>query len=158
MARSDKMKRSKPPKSPERPEPAGTSIALPYRVFLSHATYDKWIAKVLCDKIESIGSHVRAIRDDRDIAGGERIPVEIRTAIESSQEMAVLLTPESITRDWIKIEIGMAFMAGVRIVPLLYHIRGEQIPEIIREHRGFELSDLDQYLSEIEARARRTES
>jgi hypothetical protein len=25
----------------------------PYQVFLSHATADKWLAKVLCEKIEA---------------------------------------------------------------------------------------------------------
>ena len=81
----------------------------PYLIFLSHATYDKWIAKILCEKIEGLGAHVKTFRDDRDIEGGERISNEIRSAMSSCREMIVLLTPESITRDWIKIEIGMAF-------------------------------------------------
>ncbi|MBI1918829.1 MAG: toll/interleukin-1 receptor domain-containing protein [Planctomycetes bacterium] len=48
------------------PEQAG---AKPYRVFVSHATADKWIAKTLCEKIEGVGA--TTFRDDRDINGGD---------------------------------------------------------------------------------------
>ena len=40
----------------------------PYRVFVSHATYDKWIATVMCEKLEAAG--IETFRDDRDIEGG----------------------------------------------------------------------------------------
>ena len=43
--------------------------AKPYQVFISHATTDKWLAKVLCEKIEATGA--TTFRDDRDIQGGE---------------------------------------------------------------------------------------
>jgi hypothetical protein len=36
-----------------------------YRVFISHATADKWIARILCEKLEEIGAET--FRDDRDI-------------------------------------------------------------------------------------------
>ena len=47
-----------------------------YQVFLSHATADKWTAKVICEKIEATGAST--FRDDRDINGGDDIPEEIR--------------------------------------------------------------------------------
>ncbi len=54
----------------------------PYLVFISHATADKWIAKTLCEKIESVGAVT--FRDDRDIAGGDDIPEQIRREIVRS--------------------------------------------------------------------------
>ena len=124
-----------------------------YSVFLSHATYDKWIARILCEKIEAAGAVV--FRDDRDIEGGEAIPAAIRKAIRDTDEVVVLLTPESITRQWVLIELAMASMAEKRIVPLLNHIDSQQIPGIIRDARGFALNDLDGYLADLTKRMER---
>ena len=64
-----------------------------YQVFISHATADKWIAKVLCEKLEAVGA--TTFRDDRDIDGGDDIPDRLRDEIQRSQELVVLLTPRS---------------------------------------------------------------
>jgi hypothetical protein len=48
----------------------------PYQVFVAHATADKWLAKVVCEKIEGTGAST--FRDDRDIDGGDDIPEAIR--------------------------------------------------------------------------------
>jgi hypothetical protein len=71
----------------------------PYQVFVSHATADKWLAKAVCEKIEAAGA--ATFRDDRDIRGGDDIPEEIRRQIKLSKEIVVLLTPESINRQWV---------------------------------------------------------
>lgn len=118
-----------------------------YRVFLSHATYDKWIARVLCEKIEALGATV--FRDDRDIEGGNDIPDSIREAIRAADEVVVLLTPESIQRQWVLIEIGVAFGLQRRIVPLFCHIDPESTPDIIRDARGFGIDELDRYLVDV---------
>jgi len=47
---------------------------------------DKWLAKTLCEKIEATGA--TTFRDDRDIAGGDDIPDEIRRQIKQSREMS----------------------------------------------------------------------
>ena len=62
-----------------------------YHVFVSHATADKWLATVLCEKIELTGAGT--FRDDRDIDGGDDIPDRIRGEIKRSNEMVILLTP-----------------------------------------------------------------
>jgi hypothetical protein len=75
-----------------------------YQVFVSHATADKWIAKVICEKIEDTGA--TTFRDDRDIAAGDDIPEEIQRQLKRSQEIVVLFTPQSIGRVWILLEVG----------------------------------------------------
>ena len=62
--------------------------AKPYQVFLSHATADKWLATVLCEKIEL--TNAVCFRDDRDIEGGDDIPENLRKQIKKSQELVVL--------------------------------------------------------------------
>lgn len=124
-----------------------------YAVFLSHATYDKWMACALCERIEAVGAIV--FRDDRDIEGGEAIPAAIRKAIRDADEVVVLLTPESMKRQWVLIELAMASMAEKRIVPLLNHVDAARIPDIIRDARGFALNDLEAYLADLMKRMER---
>jgi hypothetical protein len=90
-----------------------------FQVFVSHASADKWLATAICEKIESVGAIY--FRDDRDIHGGDDIPEAIRTQINSSRELVVLLTPDSIDRPWVLLEVGAAWgrRRHYRIIPVL---------------------------------------
>lgn len=136
-----KKKRRKPPKTSN-----------DYQVFVSHATADKWIATVLCEKMESVGAIT--FRDDRDIDGGDDIPESIRMQIKRSKEYVVLLTPQSVNRPWVLLEVGAAWLwrRNVRIVALLYHLEMDSIPKMIQSKRAYNLNDVDDYLSELAAR------
>lgn len=127
----------------------------PYLVFVSHATADKWIATVLCEKIEQTG--VKTFRDDRDIAGGDDIPEEIRRKIKEADELVVLLTPESFNRQWVLVEIGAAWgqRRKAKIVPVLCHVGVDKIPEVIRWKKAVPLNELAAYLADLTGRAQR---
>lgn len=129
--------------------PAGIVPPKPV-VFVSHATYDKWIARVICEKVENLG--IKTFRDDRDIEGGDSIPDVIKQNLRECRELLVLLTPQSLNREWVLLEIGMADILGKRIIPILYHVDLEQIPGILSDRRTYHLSDLDAYLIELEQR------
>ena len=119
----------------------------PYRVFVSHATYDKWVAMALCEKLEEIG--VATFRGDRDIEGGSDIAESIRESISQCAEVLVLISPESVDRQWVVLEIGMAFMANKRIVPILLHATADQLPDIIDKKRAFDINQFDAYLADL---------
>lgn len=121
---------------------------------VSHATYDKWIARVLCEKLEHRSVVAQTFRDDRDISGGDSIPEVIKEKIRQCDEVVVLLTPESVTRDWIKLEIGMAEILEKRIVPIFCHIDPEKLISVLRDRRGFRLDELDEYLADVGKRVR----
>jgi hypothetical protein len=123
-----------------------------YRVFISHATHDKWIAEILCEKIEATSHGITTFRDDRDIDGGESIPERIKEEIRGCDEFVVLLTPESLQRQWVIVEIGMAVIIDRLVVPLMYHVGGGEIPEIIRDQKGYHLNELDRYLAGLKGR------
>lgn len=131
-------------------------IAKPkYQVFVSHATADKWIAATFCEKIELLGAST--FRDDRDIDGGDDIPEAIRTQIKQSRELVVLLTPKSVDRPWVLLEVGAAWgwRNDYRIVPVLYHVTVEAIPDIIKGKKAFQLNEFDQYLKELQRRIKK---
>ncbi len=134
--------------------PDRKTAAKPYQVFLSHATADKWLAKTLCEKIEATGA--TTFRDDRDIHGGEDIPEEIRRQIKNSREVVVLLTPESVGRQWVTLEVGAAWGCSkrIRILVVLYHITVDPIPDMIKNKKAIPLNDMDHYLNELANRVR----
>ena len=66
--------------------------------------------------------------------------------------MLVLLTPVSIKRQWVILEVGMAFQASKRLVPICYHIPIKAIPTIEND-RAFLLNEIDQHFEEIRRRA-----
>lgn len=101
-----------------------------YQVFVSHATPDKWVARMICEKIESIPS-AKTFRDDRDIEGGDHIPESLLAQIDHSTELIVLMTPMSVARTWVLLEIGAAWHAGLRIVPVCYHVDVDRIPAML---------------------------
>lgn len=121
-------------------------------VFLSHATADKWLACVLCEKIEATGA--KTFRDDRDIGGGDDIPDTIRDAIGGADEMVVLLTPHSVNRPWVLMEVGAAWQRGndMRIIVVRQHIEIEPIPAMLKSKKVFDLNEFDQYLEQLRTR------
>lgn len=132
--------------------PGKKTSAKPYQVFISHATADKWLAKVLCEKIEATGA--TTFRDDRDIQGGDDIPDEIRRQIKQSKEIVVLLTPQSVGRQWVILEVGAAWgwSKRVRILLLMYHVSVDPIPDMIKNKKAISLNDFDRYANELAER------
>lgn len=125
-----------------------------YQVFLSHATSDKWIAKVFCEKIEAVGA--TTFRDDRDINGGDDIPDEIRRELVQSHEMVVLLSPGSVDRPWVLLEAG-AFWGRrkrARIVAVLCHVQIDTIPDMIKSKKAISINEFDSYLKELSGRVK----
>jgi hypothetical protein len=126
----------------------------PYQVFVSHATADKWLARTLCGRLESTGA--TTFRDDRDINGGDDIPEEIRRQIKRSKEIVVLLTPESVTRQWVIAEVGGAWVWSkrMRIVPITCHISVDLIPDMIKNNKAIALNNVEDYVTELANRVR----
>jgi hypothetical protein len=127
-----------------------------YQVFVSHATEDRWIARTICEKLEHSDVGARAFRDDRDIKGGDDIPDEIRRQIKRSKEMLVLLTPKSVDRDWVRFEVGGAWLSSkaFRITVVLYHVEVDAIPALLKSKKAITLNNLDDYLVEVSRRVK----
>src|SRR5580704_6782451 len=124
----------------------------PYQVFISHATADKWLAKTLCEKIEEAGAST--FRDDRDIDGGDDIPDRIRAEIKRSRELIVLLTPNSINRPWVLLEVGAAWgcRKSMRIIPILCHVDVDRVPDMIKSKKAIPMNECDALFAELRER------
>jgi hypothetical protein len=126
----------------------------PYQVFVSHATADKWLATMLCEKIEATGA--TTFRDDRDIDGGDDIPETIRVEIKRSRELVVLLTPESAGRAWVLVEVGAAWgwSKSTRITPIMCHVDVDPIPAMIKSKKAIKINECPTFLAELNIRVR----
>ena len=88
------------------------------RVFISHSGRDRWIATQLNRNLRNIGG-VETFLDEKDIQGGDRITERVRTEITRCDEMLIVFSSASQGSDWVKAEIGAAWVLGKRIVILL---------------------------------------
>lgn len=134
--------------------PTRKKVAKPYQIFVSHATADKWIATMLCEKIEATGA--TAFRDDRDIDGGEDIPERIRMEIKRSRELVLLLTPHSGRSDcdWVRIEAGAAWGWRIRVTAVMCHSNVEQLPGIIKSHKAININEFPEFCNQLAARVK----
>lgn len=96
--------------------------------------------------------------DEEGVAGGQVIPEKIRTEIRKCDELAVLLTPNSKDRDWVKTEVSVAWGLGKLVVPILLNVAPQEMLDILRSCKGMDLNNDDfegQYLPQLAARAER---
>ena len=123
-----------------------------YQIFVSHATADKWLAMTLCEKLEEAGAST--FRDDRDIDGGDDIPERIRLEIKRSREFVVLLTPHSINRPWVLLEVGAAWgwSNAMRITSILCHVDVEPIPGVLKSKKAIPINDVATFFAEVKQR------
>lgn len=131
-----------------------------YLVFISHSSKDKWIARQMARLIEERGKslRVKTFLDEKDIEGGDSIPGEIRESIQRCDELLVLLSPYSVDRPWVLIEIGAAWGLDKRIVAITDKISPADMPDVIEQHKAIDLNDFENYLDQFVARAREVQA
>jgi hypothetical protein len=122
-------------------------------VFISHSARDRWIATQLDRNLRSIPG-VETFLDENDIQGGDRIAERVRSEMTRCDEVVILFSTASQQSDWVKAEIGAAWVLGKRIVILLDKLVPRDIPQIVSDCRAFDLNDTERYLKEVEARTR----
>jgi len=113
------------------------------RVFISHSGRDRWIATQLDRNLRSIDG-VETFLDEKDIRGGDRITERVRAEITRCDEMLIVFSSASQQSDWVKAEIGAAWVLGKRIVILLDKLSPRDIPQIVSDYKAFDLNDAEQ--------------
>lgn len=133
--------------------------AMSYHVFISHGWHDRWIARQFARAIRDEAGAVPIV-DIFDIRKGDRIDDRIREMLPRCDELVALLTPWSVTRNWVWNEIGAAWILDKRIVAVLY---GVTLSEIDAEKGGRAcltsrnavfLDEFDDYIVELAGRVK----
>lgn len=107
------------------------------KVFISHSSKDIDLVRRIADGLKESGMDVWD--DTREILPGENWAEKIAKALEESQAMVVLLTPDSLNSKWMEWEIEYALgkMAyNNRLIPVLIgeprEFQRQNIPWIFR--------------------------
>lgn len=129
-----------------------------YRVFVSHASDDLWVAEQIAKSIEDCGADT--FLDRRDIAAGDNFKQRIREEIPKCNELVALFTPWSRRRAWVRHEIGMADALSKRIVCVFYKVSISDF-DADEDGRGslddlniVDINAFDTYLRALKRRAR----
>lgn len=129
-----------------------------YRVFVSHASDDLWVAEQIAESIERCGAST--FLDRRDIAAGDNFKQRIRKEMPSCDELVALFTPWSRRRAWVRHEIGMADILGKRIVCVLCKVfitdfdADEDGRGPLEDLNFVDINALETYFKELSKRAR----
>lgn len=124
-----------------------------YTVFISHSSKDIWIAQQIARSIEESGANY--ILDKRDFEGGKKIVDEITKGVRESQEVLVLLSPNSKAAKWVIFEVGAASQGRRHLTPILYSVEHKDKDlEIIADLISIDLNnEFDQkYLGDLKKR------
>lgn len=103
------------------------------RIFLSHSSRDKVLARRLAEDLRRHGAAVWL--DEEALAPGSRWRRELRRAVVAHDFVVLLISPEAIASTWVAYEIDQALAQGkkegrVKLVPAL--VRNCTIPAKLR--------------------------
>jgi hypothetical protein len=117
------------------------------KIFISHSSYDKWVARQISRQLEE-QSH-QTFLDEKDIKTGDSIDGSIQSHLKDSDHLLIIISPSSLKSHWVFIEIGGAKALGKRIVPILFHIEPNEVPTAISQYLARDINDIDTYYQEL---------
>ncbi len=124
---------------------------------MSHAARDEWIAKQISAHLEKHGA--KTFLYEIDVESGDDFERELVSALRQCTELLVLVTPSSVDRYYIWMEIGAALVQRKRVTAILYPWTFEElvsekknIPVLIRRTIALNINDLDRFFDEFSAR------
>jgi hypothetical protein len=126
------------------------------KVFISHSSIDSWVAKQLATHLATCG--VDTFLDNADIDHGDDFEESILKAAEESSELLVLLTPWSVDRPYIWMEIGNFWGRRKRMIGLLHGLTAEDVsqdermPVALKRLDLVELNEVDSYFVQLARR------
>lgn len=128
------------------------------RVFVSHSEMDLWLARQIAHHIRDCGAATFLDRDDID--HGDNFWLRIREVAPNCAEIAVLLTPWSVRRPYLWMEVGLFSGADKRVVAIYYGMTLQKLksdPNVagaIDMLDMVELSQIDSYFDQLRGRVR----
>lgn len=129
----------------------------PYKIFISHAGKDTAYAKMIGLLLESIG--LEYFLDEVSLEGGDIIKAAIMQEMVNSNEVAMILTPNSMNRPFVWAEFGMAMAYEKRITVLVDDLTMEDVfgdggqAGLLSDIFLMQLEDIDKYLEQVKRRA-----
>jgi TIR domain len=126
------------------------SEGLIMKVFISHSSRDKWIARRISQDLISFG--IETFLDEKDIETGTPLDEAIGEHLKDCDDCLMLLSPTALKSHWVLLEIGGAKALGKRLVPVLLHVGANELPLPISRYLARDINDIEKYYDEIRQR------
>lgn len=124
----------------------------PYKVFISHSTRDGELARDLAERLGQIPG-VHAWWNAEAIHAGQNWTVEIRRALENSDEVAYLVTDNTLAQpSHLAFEVGVSESLEKIITPILVGVESDQVPAVLRDRQYVKWSRLKDYIEPLKQR------
>lgn len=127
-----------------------------YLTFISHSGEDTWVAKKL--SVECCSAGAETFLDEAQIAVGANFENDILSALRKADELVVLITPWSLKRPYVWMEIGAAWLKGIPIIVLLLGVTSAEfqekanVPVALKKRNLLPLNNVDRYITELTER------
>jgi hypothetical protein len=105
-----------------------------YDLFLSYAAADTATASELRADLER--QNVKCFMAEKDIAVAAEWQDAIRNALLGANRILILITPRSLNRPWVFMEIGAAWALGKTLIPVLIQVNPTDLPDPIRRYQA----------------------
>jgi hypothetical protein len=108
-----------------------------YLVFISHSSYDAWIAGQIGKEVKALGADYWL--DQKDLLGGDPVLEKVLEGNRACNEAIVLISPMSANSQGVAFEIGAVSVLGKRVTPILNNVS----PEAMARMKGVKAIDLN---------------
>ena len=115
-------------------------------VFISYAGKDQSDAATIAQKLNEMG--IMPFLAPKSIKGGDEFDVSIKQALRECKEVFLLLTPNSLSSEWVKYECGVAWGLDKHVVPILLHCSPTELPAIFARRQTRDFHELDRIINE----------
>jgi hypothetical protein len=114
-------------------------------VFISHIHEEAALGQVLKEWVEDAfhAHNVKAFlsSDKGDLSAGRKWLDVIEAALQGAAVVVSLISPQSIIRPWINIELGAGWIKGLRVIPLCHS--GKKFRDLPRPFQDFNGIDIE---------------
>ena len=100
------------------------------QLFLSYSRADLRLADGLRKQISSQGHEVW--QDTEQLLAGDEFAIKLRRHLRACDGYVVLITPNSLKRAWVLIELGGAWMSGIQLFPVISGTTPKKLPGPLR--------------------------
>jgi hypothetical protein len=114
------------------------------QLFLSYSRDDLALATSLRQQVEEQGHQVW--QDTEQLLAGDSIDAKLRRTLRASDAYMILLTPNSLKSTWVMIELGGAWLSGIRLFPVIAGVSAAELPGPLRDLNFCQFSEVPRKL------------
>jgi len=105
-----------------------------YDIFLSYTTRDADVASELKKMFED--ANLKCFMALTDLTVGADWSEDIRDALRHSSQVMLLITPNSLEKEWPFMETGAAWVLDKKILPALINVDMDDLPAPVKKHQA----------------------